>query len=251
MAVARIGCSGWSYDHWVGVLYPEGQPKSRWRDTYAAHFDTVELNASFYRWPGVRPFEGWSRSLPPGFAMAVKASRWITHARRLKDPEGAWADRLAQAWTALGDRRGPILLQLHPAHERDEPLLDEFLGRIPDVVPVAVEFRHPSWHTDDAYAVLERHQAAYVVMSGAKLPCELRVTAPFVYVRMHGSSREHLYAGSYSEDDLRWWADRVREWLAQDRDVFVYFNNDGHGHAVRNADRLRELLGDLSFTQPP
>ena len=88
-------------------------------------------------------------------------------------------------------------------------------------------------------------------MSGAKLPCELRVTAPFVYVRMHGPSHEHLYAGSYTEDDLRWWADRVREWLEQDREVFVYFNNDGYGHAVRNADRLRELLGDLSFTQPP
>ena len=132
MAQARIGCSGWSYDHWVGVLYPPGTGKARWRDIYAEHFDTVELNASFYRWPGVRPFETWARVLPPGFEMAVKASRWITHARRLRDADGAWADRLARAWQALGDRRGPVLLQLHPEHERDDERLDAFLGSLPD-----------------------------------------------------------------------------------------------------------------------
>jgi uncharacterized protein YecE (DUF72 family) len=237
-----VGCSGWSYDHWVGVLYPEGLPKSRWRDAYAEHFDTVELNASFYRWPGDRRFEGWSRSLPPGFVMAVKASRWITHGRRLRDDDGAWADRLTKAWQALGDRHGPILLQLHPEHERDEERLDEFLGRLPRQVRVAVEMRHPSWDAEEVYTVLERHEAAYVVMSGAKLPRVLRATAPFVYVRMHGPSDERLYAGSYPDADLRWWADRTQEWMGQHRDVYVYFNNDEHGYAVRNADRMRELL---------
>jgi uncharacterized protein YecE (DUF72 family) len=238
----RIGCSGWSYDHWVGVLYPPGLPKAKWRDAYAAHFDTVELNASFYRWPGLRPFETWRRVLPPGFAMSVKASRWITHARRLKDDEGAWAERLTRAWDTLGPRAGAILLQLHPEHQRDDARLDEFLGRLPGRMRVAVEFRHPSWHDEEVYRVLEKHQAAYVVMSGAHLPCVLRATAPFVYVRMHGPSRERLYEGSYSDADLDWWASRVREWQEQDRDVFVYFNNDGEGHAVRNADGLRARL---------
>lgn len=242
MAEARIGCSGWSYDHWVGVLYPDGLPKSRWRDTYAEHFDTVELNASFYRWPGVRPFETWSRVLPSGFTMSVKASRWITHARRLRDDEGAWAERLTLAWKALGNRRGPVLLQLHPDHERDDDRLDEFLGRLPEAMRIAVELRHPSWHHDEVFALLEKHAASYVVMSGAHLPCVLRATAPFVYVRLHGPSPEHLYAGSYTESDLRWWADRVLEWLDQDRDVYAYFNNDGDGNAVRNAQRLRALL---------
>jgi uncharacterized protein YecE (DUF72 family) len=237
-----VGCSGWSYDHWVGVLYPEGVPKARWRDVYAAEFDTVELNASYYRWPGTKQFERWGEVLPDGFRMAVKASRWITHARRLHDPDDAWAVRLHEAWRALGSHGGPVLLQLHPDHQRDDARLDDFLGRLPDELPVAVELRHPSWHTDDVLALLERHAAAYVVMSGAHLPCLLRATAPYVYVRLHGPSRDHLYAGSYSEADLRWWADRLGEWTGSGKDAWVYFNNDGEGHAVRNARRLKELL---------
>lgn len=242
MARAWIGCSGWSYDHWVGVLYPHGLPKSRWREAYVDAFDTVELNASFYRWPGTRQFQRWSEVLPGDFRMAVKASRWISHARRLRDPDDAWATRLKDAWGALGDRAGPVLLQLHPDHERDDERLDDFLLRLTDVLPVAVELRHPSWHVEEVFGLLERRQAAYVVMSGAQLPCVLRATAPWVYLRLHGPSRDHLYAGSYTDDDLRWWAGRVQEWLDQERDVWVYFNNDGHGHAVRNALRLRQLL---------
>lgn len=242
MARTWIGCSGWSYDHWVGVLYPEGLPKGRWRDVYTAEFDTVELNASYYRWPGTKRFERWGEVLPGGFRMAVKASRWITHARRLHDPDDAWAVRLHEAWRALGTHGAPVLLQLHPEHHRDDARLDDFLRRLPDELPVAVEMRHPSWHTDEVLALLERHGAAYVVMSGAHLPCLLRATAPFVYVRLHGPSRDHLYAGSYGEADLRWWADRLGEWTRSDKDAWVYFNNDGEGHAVRNARRLKELI---------
>jgi uncharacterized protein YecE (DUF72 family) len=134
-----------------------------------------------------------------------------------------------------------LLVQLHPAHERDDARLDHFLSLLPWWIRVAVEFRHPSWHVDEVFGLLERHGAAYVVMSGAQLPCVLRATAPFVYVRMHGPDREHLYAGSYPEQDLRWWADRIREWAGGGRDVYVYFNNDGHGHAVRDAEALRGL----------
>jgi uncharacterized protein YecE (DUF72 family) len=108
---------------------------------------------------------------------------------------------------------------------------------------VAVEFRHPSWHTEEVFALLERHGAAYCVMSGAGLPCVLRATAPFVYVRLHGPDDQYLYAGSYPSGDLRWWADRVREWRDDGRDVYAYFNNDGYGHAVRNAEELRALIG--------
>jgi uncharacterized protein YecE (DUF72 family) len=243
VARARIGCSGWTYDDWVGVLYPQGLPKARWRDAYAAEFDTVELNASFYRWPGTARFEQWARVLPPDFRMSVKAANWITHRRRLRDPDGAWARRLLDAWQALSDHRGPVLLQLPPDLERDDALLGGFLGSLDPRLEVAVELRHETWQTEEVYDLLERHGAAYVVMSGARLPCVLRATAPFVFVRLHGPSPTHLYAGSYSEDDLRWWADRIREWLDQGRDVWAYFNNDGHGHAVRNARTLRGLLG--------
>jgi uncharacterized protein YecE (DUF72 family) len=244
MTRLHIGTSGWSYDHWEGVLYPKGLPTAKRRQVYTEHFDTVELNASFYRWPREQTFQTWNRELPPGFVMTVKAPRGLTHARRLNNP-GPWIDRLVSSWHALRDRRGALLLQLHPAHERDDQRLDDFLSLLPDWMRVAVEFRHPSWHVDEVMAVLERHRAAYVVMSGPKLPCLLRATAPFVYVRFHGPDNDRMYAGSYSDDDMRWWADRIGEWRAQERDVYAYFNNDGHGHAVRNADTLRTLLGEL------
>ena len=237
-----IGTSGWSYDHWDGVLYPPGTRPADRLAHYVRRFDTVELNASFYRWPRTATFAGWRRRLPPGFGLSVKAPRGLTHAKRLYAPE-VWVERLVSCWHELGDRRAVLLVQLHPGHERDDARLDWFLGRLPDWMRVAVEFRHPSWHTEEVFALLERHGAAYCVMSGAQLPCVLRATAPFVYVRMHGPDREHLYAGSYGEADLRWWADRIGEWSAGARDVFVYFNNDGHGHAVRDAEGLRRLVG--------
>jgi uncharacterized protein YecE (DUF72 family) len=236
----HIGTSGWSYSHWDGVLYPLGTPPRDRLAHYVRRFGTVELNASFYRWPRDATFASWRRRLPEGFALSVKAPRGLTHAKRLYAPE-PWLPRLASAWHELGDRRAVLLVQLHPAHVRDDARLDWFLAGLPSWMRVAVEFRHPSWQDEAVYALLERHGAAYCIMSGAGLPCVLRATAPFVYVRMHGPDPGHLYAGSYSDADLRWWADRVGEWAGSGRDVFVYFNNDGHGHAVRNAERLREF----------
>ena len=237
-----IGTSGWSYDHWDGVLYPPGTPARDRLAHYVRRFDTVELNASFYRWPRTATFASWRRRLPPGFGLSVKAPRGLTHAKKLYSPE-VWVERMTSCWHELGDRRAVLLAQLHPAHERDDARLDYFLSLLPDWMRVAVEFRHPSWHVEDVFRLLERRGAAYCVMSGAQLPCILRATAPFVYVRMHGPDRQHLYAGSYPESDLRWWADRIREWSGGGRDVYVYFNNDGHGHAVRDAEGLRRLVG--------
>jgi uncharacterized protein YecE (DUF72 family) len=241
MAV-HVGTSGWSYDHWQDVLYPPGTRPAARLGIYTREFGTVELNASFYRWPRTATFASWQRRLPPGFVLSVKAPRGLTHAKRLYGPE-VWLERIAACWHELGERRGVLLVQLRPDHERDDDRLDWFLARVPPWIRVAVELRHATWHTDDVFALLERRRAAYCVMSGAGLPCVLRATAPFVYVRLHGPSHDHLYAGSYSDDDLGWWAARVREWEADGRDVYAYFNNDGHGHAVRNAVRLRELLG--------
>ncbi|SCX45616.1 Uncharacterized conserved protein YecE, DUF72 family [Klenkia marina] len=237
---ARIGTSGWSYDHWDGVLYPPGTPSRDRLAHYVAEFNTVELNASFYRWPRDTTFAGWRQRLPPGFAMSVKAARGLTHAKRLYDPE-TWIDRMSAGWHELADRRGVLLVQLRPDHQRDDDRLAWFLGHLPPWLRVAVELRHPTWQHDDVFELLARHGAAYCVVSGAGIPCVLRVTAPFAYVRWHGPDHEHLYAGSYSEADLQWWADRIREWRGVE--VFGYFNNDGEGHAVRNARRLRELLG--------
>jgi uncharacterized protein YecE (DUF72 family) len=237
-----IGTSGWSYDHWDGVLYPPGTPPRDRLAHYVRRFDTVELNASFYRWPRTATFASWRRRLPPGFGLSVKAPRGLTHAKKLYAPE-VWVERLVSCWHELGDRRAVLLVQMHPAHERDDARLDHFLSLLPWWMRVAVEFRHPSWHVDEVFGLLERRGAAYCVISGAQLPCVLRATAPFVYVRMHGPDREHLYAGSYPEKDLRWWADRIREWADGGRDVYVYFNNDGYGHAVRDAEGLRTYVG--------
>lgn len=236
----RIGTSGWSYDHWNEVLYRDCRPADRLA-RYVAEFDTVELNASFYRWPRDAAFTSWHRRLPDRFRLTVKAPRSLTHARRLREPD-YWIERISTSWDLLGDRAGLLLIQLPPDMERDDARLDQFLTPLPDRIPTAVEFRHPSWATEEVFQLLERHGAAYTVMSGAGLPCILRATAPTVYVRLHGPDDQALYAGSYSDRDLQWWADRIREWQAQGRDVWAYFNNDGHGHAVRNARTLRALL---------
>jgi uncharacterized protein YecE (DUF72 family) len=238
--VVHVGTSGWSYDHWDGVLYPPGTPPRDRLAHYVRRFGTVELNASFYRWPRTATFAGWRNRLPEDFRLSVKAPRGLTHAKRLHAPE-AWVERITAAWHELDGRRAVLLVQLHPAAVRDDARLQYFLSLLPDWVRVAVEFRHPSWHVEEVFALLERHGAAYCVMSGAGLPCVLRATAPFVYVRLHGPDDAHLYAGSYPDADLRWWADRIGEWAASGRDVYAYFNNDGHGHAVRNAETLRAL----------
>lgn len=237
-----IGTSGWTYDSWAGPFYPSGVTRRRWLEHYAARLPTVELNASHYRWPRDTSFSGWHDRLPRGFELAVKAPRALTHARRLHAPE-RWAEIMGRGFALLGERAGPLLLQLPPAMERDDARLAYALQHMPPAVRVAVEFRHPSWLEDQVFALLEQHRAAYVVMSGAHLPCVLRATSDIVYVRWHGPDHDHLYAGSYSDDDLHWWADRLREWDEQGRRVYGYFNNDQYGYAVANAMRLRELLG--------
>jgi len=237
----HIGTSGWSYDHWEGVLYPPGLPPRDRLPTYFSRFSTVELNASFYRWPRNTTFAGWRRRLPDGFQLSVKAPRGLTHAKRLYAPE-VWTERIVESWHTLGDKRAILLVQLPPAMERDDARLDWFLAGLPDWIRVAVELRHPSWNDPGVFDLLERRGAAYCVMSGARLPCILRATAPFVYVRLHGPEHDALYGGSYSDSDLSWWAERFREWEGAGREVYAYFNNDGGGNAVRNAETLRWML---------
>ena len=238
----RIGTSGWSYAHWEPELYPPGLPAAARLDRYAATFGTAELNSSFYRWPRPDTFRYWRKKLPAGFCLSVKAPRGLTHGRKLYGPE-TWLRRIGAGWHELGDKRAVLLAQLGPAQARDDVRLAYFLSLVPEWMRVAVEFRHSSWHCEEVFALLEAHRAAYCVMSGAHLPCVLRVTADFAYVRLHGPDHQHLYAGAYSEADLSWWAARIREWDAAGRDVFAYFNNDGQANAVRDARALRQVLG--------
>lgn len=217
------------------------QPTARVRfEWYVAEFSTVEVNSSFYHWPRDSTFAGWKSRLPQGFRFSVKAPRGLTHGRRLLHPE-VWAERIRSGLHELGHSRGALLVQLPPDLQRDDLRLDYFLRALPVWVCPAVEFRHPSWVNQEVFELLVRRRAAYAVMSGAGLPCILRATAEFVYVRLHGPDETNLYGGSNSRDDLRWWADRIAEWADTGRYVYVYFNNDGDGNAVRNARDLRDL----------
>jgi uncharacterized protein YecE (DUF72 family) len=238
----HIGTSGWSYRHWDGVLYPDALPVEHRLEHYVREFRTVELNASYYRWPADAAFTSWRRRLPADFLLSVKAPGALTHAKRLYAPE-SWIARIRRAFGFLGPRAGVLLVQLPPSAQFDPARLAYFLRCVPARMRVCLEFRHPSWHQEATFELLQQHGAAYCVMSGANLPCMLRATAAFVYVRLHGPDQHRMYAGSYSEDELRWWSARIGEWQAMGRDVFVYFNNDGGGNAVRNARTLIAMTG--------
>lgn len=238
----HIGTSGWSYDHWQELLYPHGTARWDRLGYYVQQFQTVELNSSFYKWPTATVFKSWQRRLPHGFLLSVKAPRYLTHRKCLYEPE-KWIEKIKACWHELADKRAVLLVQLSPNFTFDYERLRYFLQQIPTWIKVCVEFRHSSWHHEAVFELLGQYQAAYCIMSGAFLPCVLRATASFVYIRMHGPDRQHLYAGSYSDNDLHWWASRINEWKMEGKDVFVYFNNDGGGNAVRDAARLRGVLG--------
>ncbi len=237
---ARIGTSGWVYPHWRGVFYPAGLPQSRWFAHYAAHFDTVEINNTFYRLPEEATFRQWAGQAPEGFVYALKASRYMTHLKKLKDAAEPLRRFLERA-RLLGSHLGPILYQLPPNWHLDLGRLQSFLELLPQDLLHAFEFRHPSWYADEALALLDRFGAGLCIMDLPGFASPLAVTGRLAYVRFHGPAR--AYQGSYSERDLATWADRLRGFLRRGRPAYVYFNNDAHGYAVRNALRLREMLG--------
>jgi uncharacterized protein YecE (DUF72 family) len=240
---ARVGCSGWLYKHWRGDFYRDDLPQSRWFEHYATVFDTVEINNSFYRLPEASTFARWAFRAPARFVFAVKASRFLTHMKKLKDPEEP-IERLFSRMRPLGRHLGPVLYQLPPGFKRDQHRFETFLAALPKGVRHVVEFRDPSWYADDVLRALERHGAALCLhdMRGSATVRE-RV-GPFVYVRFHGASG--TYSGGYPDERLAGWADWLAAERAQGRDVYAYFNNDVGGHAPRNAVTLRRFLEERS-----
>ncbi|MCZ7681079.1 MAG: DUF72 domain-containing protein [Sandaracinaceae bacterium] len=240
---ARIGTSGYQYDSWRGVLYPEDLPKSRWLERYAQVFDTVEINNTFYRLPSEEVFASWRSKAPRGFVFAVKMSRFASHMKHLRDPEQTIA-RLLERARALGPALGPILVQLPPRWHADPERLEAFLRAAPKRHRWAVEVRHPSWLAGAVYEVLHRHGAALVIHD--LLPSHPRVvTAGWVYTRFHGAGGGPRYAGTYSDAQLANEARWMDAQLRAGRDAYAYFNNDVGGHAVRDALRLRGALAEL------
>jgi uncharacterized protein YecE (DUF72 family) len=237
--VVRIGTSGWHYKHWRGPFYPDKLPAPRMLEHYIERFDTVELNNSFYHLPSEAAFAEWKRATPKGFLFAVKGSRFITHMKKLKDPEAAF-EKFHERVAGLGSKLGPILFQLPPRWHSDPGRLEEFLRALPRRRRYAFELRDPTWFNPEVEAVLRRHRAAFCIYDFDRRESPLTVTAGFVYVRLHGP--EGRYTGSYSDEALARWAQQIGGWDREGKDVYCYFDNDQAGNAVKDALRLKEKL---------
>jgi uncharacterized protein YecE (DUF72 family) len=239
----RVGCSGWNYAHWRnGVFYPPRLAAGRWLEYYAERFDTVEVNSTFYRLPREEAVAHWVQQTPPGFTFTVKASRYLTHVRRLRDVGPGFETFLERIEPlARSPKLGPILWQLPPNFRRDDDRLAGALAVLPRELRHCFEFRHASWFVEETYALLREHGVALVIADRPEVHAfqSLELTAPWTLVRFHAGTRGRR--GNYSETELEEWAARLRQWR-RDHEVFAYFNNDWEGFAPRNASRMNELL---------
>ena len=234
----RIGCSGWNYRHWRDRFYPKGLPQRRWFDFYAEHFDTVEINNSFYRLPKAETFEKWRDQAPPGFCYAVKANRFLTQAKKLKDCAEP-LQRMMAPFRALGDRLGPILYQLPPRFRINLERLESFLALVPRDVASVFEFRDPSWYVPETFALLDRHGAGLCVHDMAGSATEQIATGRLAYVRFHGTTGK--YHGRYSDEKLLSWTDWIVAQAREGRPVWCFFNNDIDAHAIDDAQTLKAM----------
>jgi uncharacterized protein YecE (DUF72 family) len=234
----RIGTSGWTYKHWQRVFYPVEWPTSKWLEYYTNHFDTVELNATFYRLPKPVTFKNWKARTPDHFLWSVKGSKFITHTRRLINPAEP-LNRLYGSTVGLGEKLGVILFQLPPSLAFDADVFRNFCKSLNTHVRHSIEVRHQSWLNDHVFGLLREFNIALCMADTAgRYPSCEAITADFIYIRLHGSRK--LYASKYSDKELRTWAKKVKAW---NKDAFIYFDNDFKGHAVINAKRLKEILG--------
>jgi len=236
----RIGTSGYHYKHWAGTFYPPKTPPSRMLEFYLRHFDTLELNNSFYRLPTIAAFESWRDAAPKNFIYAVKASRFITHNKKLKDPENALNNILPRA-EHLGKKLGPVLFQLPPKWKLNLERLEGLLEILPREHRYAFEFRELSWMAPKVNRLLERYNAAFCIYELAGYHSPFSITADFAYVRLHGPDAGK-YQGSYSHAQLRAWARQIEQWPARLKAIYIYFDNDQAGYAAQNALELKRMV---------
>jgi uncharacterized protein YecE (DUF72 family) len=235
----RIGTSGWSYRHWRGVFYPQGLKQADELAFYAGRFASVEVNGTFYRLIAAETFRKWCEQTPAGFVFACKGSRYLTHMKRLKE-QGQGVRRLFERLDALEERLGPVVFQLPDRFKPDLERLAGFIDALPRAHRYAFEFRDPAWFEPGVLALLAQRNAALCLYEFAGRTAPFELTADFVYIRLHGPGA--AYQGSYDDATLAGWAERIRGWAGQGRDVYCYFDNDERGFAPHNAARLEELL---------
>lgn len=239
MARIRIGTSGWSYDHWRGGFYPEGIRPEELLPWYGERFETVEINGTFYKLPSKATLKTWLGQSPARFLFAAKASRYLTHMKKLKDPQEPLA-RLFGCIEVLGKKLGPVLFQLPPRWRANPDRLAAFLEQLPSGHRYAFEFRDRSWHQDRVLELLSGKGAAFCIYDLAGERSPLEITADFVYVRLHGPGG--AYQGSYDGRTLSGWARRFARWSGQGKDVYGYFDNDEKGYAPQDAARLKTMV---------
>jgi uncharacterized protein YecE (DUF72 family) len=243
----RVGCSGWQYKDWRGIVYPTELPQRRWFEHYQQLFDTVELNSTFYRLPDAATVERWAAAARPDFLFAVKLGAFGSHRMKLNDAR-SWLPNHLDRVARLGAHLGPNLVQLPPGWKRNTERLDEFLSVAPRTMRWAVELREPSWLHEEVFDVLTKHGAALCIHD-LLADHPFRLTTDWTYVRFHGpSALTQPYHGSYGPARLARWAKQIEALLAEGRDVYAYFNNDWHGNAVRDATTLRDLLNGSNRT---
>jgi len=234
----RIGTSGWVYNHWQGIFYPRELRPRDWFSYYAREFDTVEINNSFYRLPSAATFEAWREQAPAGFLYAIKASRFLTHLKKLKDPEEPLR-RFFEHAGRLGKTLGPVLYQLPPHWQVNLPRFERFLAVLPKGYSHVVEFRDASWLIEGAFQLMERYQVAHCIHDMRPLQVPIRITASPVYIRFHGDPN---HGGDYPLAALETWARRIHDWHHHGLRVFAYFNNDVGGYALEDAKALKRLI---------
>jgi uncharacterized protein YecE (DUF72 family) len=239
MGSIRIGTSGWHYKHWCGPFYDEKLPSSKMLAEYYKHFDTVEINNSFYRLPKPEAFRFWRQATPGNFCFAVKGSRFISHMKKLKDPEHALENLIPRA-EELKDKLGPILFQLPPKWTVNPARLEEFLSALPRGHSYAIEFREHTWHTQRIYEILRRYNTAFCIFHLGGRHSPLEITADWTYIRLHGPSG--AYQGSYSTEKLVEWAGWILNQQSRLKAIYVYFDNDQSAYAVHNALQLKRLI---------
>jgi uncharacterized protein YecE (DUF72 family) len=235
----RIGTSGWHYRHWLGNFYPEKFPAKQFLSHYIRFFDTVELNGVFYRLPSPEAVREWYTATPKGFLFAYKGSRFITHMKKLKDPKEGLRKMMERA-VHLREKLTAFLWQLPPFWEVDYQRLKAFIAELPKEYPHSFEFRHRSWYRDNVLALLEKNRIGLCLYSMQGQDSPVHLTSKLVYIRFHGA--QDKYFGKYSDAQLRQWAKRMKSWENEGRRLFIYFNNDPHGHAPQNARTLRTFL---------
>ncbi len=234
-----IGTSGWHYDDWRGRFYPEKLAKAKWLEFYAQHFNTLELNNTFYHLPSENAFKNWYGSSPPDFTFALKISRYTTHIKRLKDCKEEIKKFISRA-ELLKEKLGPLLYQLPPGLHRDDDRLTDFLKILPRGLKHVIEFRHDSWFTDEVYDILRRYKVGFCVFDMPKLTSPIIATTDFTYVRFHGS--ESLYSSRYTDEEMADWAKKIKRLAKNLKFIYIYFNNDIAGYALENAATIRKFL---------